>query len=55
MAGPSFLFNNPRVERIVSGPGSIAKLPEEIDYSIHTNPKPVTVAEQVLEVLEQAW
>jgi alcohol dehydrogenase class IV len=25
------------------------------DYSIHTNPKPVTVAEQVLEVLEQAW
>ena len=25
------------------------------DYSIHTNPKPVTSAEQVLEVLEQAW
>lgn len=25
------------------------------DYSIHTNPKPVTRAEQVLEVLEQAW
>jgi alcohol dehydrogenase class IV len=25
------------------------------DYSIHTNPKPVTAAEQVLEVLEQAW
>jgi alcohol dehydrogenase len=25
------------------------------DYSIHTNPKPVTAAGQVLEVLEQAW
>ena len=25
------------------------------DYSIHTNPKPVTAKEQVLEVLEQAW
>ena len=25
------------------------------DYSIHTNPKPVRAAEQVLEVLEQAW
>jgi alcohol dehydrogenase class IV len=25
------------------------------DYSIHTNPKPVNAAEQVLEVLEQAW
>ena len=25
------------------------------DYSIHTNPKPVTAAAQVLEVLEQAW
>lgn len=25
------------------------------DYSIHTNPKPVSAAEQVLEVLEQAW
>jgi maleylacetate reductase len=25
------------------------------DYSIHTNPKPVTSAEQVLEVLEMAW
>ena len=25
------------------------------DYSIFTNPKPVTAAEQVLEVLEQAW
>jgi alcohol dehydrogenase class IV len=25
------------------------------DYSIHTNPKPVTAAEQVFEVLEQAW
>jgi alcohol dehydrogenase class IV len=25
------------------------------DYSIHTNPKPVHAAEQVLEVLEQAW
>ena len=25
------------------------------DYSIHTNPKPVSDAEQVLEVLEQAW
>jgi alcohol dehydrogenase class IV len=31
MAGSSFVFNNPRVERIVSGPGSIAKLPEEIE------------------------
>ena len=25
------------------------------DYSIHTNPKPVRAAEQVLEVLESAW
>ncbi len=25
------------------------------DYSIHTNPKPVRNAEQVLEVLEAAW
>jgi len=25
------------------------------DYSIHTNPKPVSAAEQVLEVLELAW
>ena len=25
------------------------------DYSIHTNPKPISVAGQVLEVLEQAW
>jgi len=25
------------------------------DYSIHTNPKPVRTAEQVLEVLERAW
>jgi alcohol dehydrogenase class IV len=25
------------------------------DYSIHTNPRPVSAAEQVLEVLEQAW
>jgi alcohol dehydrogenase class IV len=25
------------------------------DYSIHTNPKPVSVAEQVLEVLDLAW
>ena len=25
------------------------------DYSIHTNPKSVTAADQVLEVLEQAW
>ena len=25
------------------------------DYSIHTNPKPVEKAEQVLELLEQAW
>lgn len=25
------------------------------DYSIHTNPKPVRAAEEVLEVLEQAW
>lgn len=31
MAGSSFVFNNPRVERIVSGPGSIAKLPEETE------------------------
>jgi alcohol dehydrogenase class IV len=25
------------------------------DYSIHTNPKPVTAPEQVLQVLETAW
>ncbi len=25
------------------------------DYSIHTNPKPVRSAAQVLEVLEAAW
>ncbi|HWO41837.1 MAG TPA: iron-containing alcohol dehydrogenase [Candidatus Eisenbacteria bacterium] len=31
MAGSSFIFNNPRVERIVSGRGSIAKLPEEVE------------------------
>jgi alcohol dehydrogenase class IV len=31
MVGSSFVFNNPRVERIISGPGSLAKLPEEID------------------------
>ena len=31
MAGSTFVFNNPRVERIVSGRGSIGKLPEEID------------------------
>ncbi len=31
MAGSTFVFNNPRVERIVSGSGSIGKLAEEID------------------------
>ena len=31
MAGSTFIFNNPRVERIVSGRGSIGKLAEEID------------------------
>lgn len=31
MAGSTFVFNNPRVERIVSGPGAIEKLAEEID------------------------
>ena len=31
MAAATFVFNNPRVERIVSGPGSIEKLSGEID------------------------
>ena len=31
MAGSSFVFNNPRVERIVSGRGSIGKLAEEVE------------------------
>src|SRR5918993_2656510 len=31
MAASTFIFNNPRVERIVSGPGSFEKLSEEID------------------------
>src|SRR5688500_19705656 len=31
MAASTFIFNNPRVERIVSGPGSIEKLSGEID------------------------
>ena len=31
MAGSTFVFNNPRVERIVSGRGSIGKLADEID------------------------
>jgi hypothetical protein len=31
MAASNFVFNNPRVERIVSGPGSIEKLSEEIE------------------------
>jgi maleylacetate reductase len=31
MAGSTFVFNNPRVERIVSGPGSIGKLADEIE------------------------
>jgi maleylacetate reductase len=31
MAGSTFVFNNPRVERIVSGRGSIGKLAEEIE------------------------
>jgi alcohol dehydrogenase class IV len=31
MAGSSFVFNNPRVERIVSGPGSVERLAEEIE------------------------
>lgn len=31
MAGSTFVFNNPRVERIVSGRGSIGKVAEEIE------------------------
>ena len=31
MAGSSFVFNNPRVERIISGRGSIGRLPEEVE------------------------
>ena len=31
MAGSIFVFNNPRVERIVSGPGSIEKLAQEVE------------------------
>ena len=31
MAGATFTFNNPRVERIISGAGAIGKLAEEID------------------------
>src|ERR671910_770696 len=31
MAAATFIFNNPRIERIVSGPGSIEKLSGEID------------------------
>ena len=30
MAGLSFTFNNPRVERVLSGAGSLEKLAEEI-------------------------
>lgn len=31
MAGSTFVFHNPRVERIVSGPGAIGKLAEEVE------------------------
>jgi alcohol dehydrogenase class IV len=31
MAGSTFVFNNPRVERVISGRGSIGKLAEEVD------------------------
>jgi alcohol dehydrogenase class IV len=31
MAGSTFVFHNPRVERIVSGPGEIGKLAEEVE------------------------
>jgi alcohol dehydrogenase class IV len=31
MAGATFVFHNPRVERIVSGPGAIGKLAEEVE------------------------
>jgi alcohol dehydrogenase class IV len=31
MAGSTFVFHNPRVERIVSGPGAIDKLAEEVE------------------------
>jgi alcohol dehydrogenase class IV len=31
MAGTGFVFNNPRVERIVSGAGSLGKLAEEVE------------------------
>lgn len=31
MAGTSFTFNNPRVERVISGQGSLGKLAEEVE------------------------
>src|SRR6188474_1593599 len=31
MAGTSFTFNNPHVERVISGQGSIGKLVEEVE------------------------
>src|SRR5829696_8878342 len=31
MAGTSFTFNNPRVERVISGQGSLVKLAEEVE------------------------
>jgi alcohol dehydrogenase class IV len=31
MAGSTFVFHNPSVERIVSGPGAIGKLAEEVE------------------------
>jgi alcohol dehydrogenase len=31
MSGTSFVFNNPRVERVISGQGSIGKLSEEVE------------------------
>ena len=31
MAGTNFTFNNPHVERVISGPGSLGKLAEEVE------------------------
>jgi hypothetical protein len=33
MAGSNFTFNNPRLERIVSGPGALGKLPRRSTVS----------------------
>ena len=31
MAGTTFTFNNPHVERVISGPGSLGKLADEVE------------------------